>query len=65
MTAFDITDGLIRRYLDKTRSRRRIGWTDYSRCSWDWRVATARLYRIQQRFLGRRLTFEAAFRELN
>lgn len=62
---FDITDGLVRRYLHKENNRRAIGWTDFSRGSWDWRVATAKLYRIQQRCHGNRITFSEAFRELN
>jgi hypothetical protein len=61
----EITDGLVRRYLHKQNNRRAIGWTDFSRGSWDWRVATAKLYRIQRRLLGQRISFNEAFRELN
>ncbi len=62
---FDITDGLIRRYLHKRNNRNTIGWIDFSRGSWDWRTTVARLYRIQQRCRGRRLSFNEAFREVD
>lgn len=58
-----ITHHTIRRMLNNMDRRTSIGWIDYSPGSWDWRVATARLYRINDRLRGRRITFAQALRE--
>lgn len=51
---------LVRRILDKTDRRRRLGWVDYSPGSYDHRVAVARAERIQLRLKGIRITLKTA-----
>lgn len=59
-----ITDKIVRKMLLKRELRGvRIGWVDYSPGSWDWRVAVARLQRINDRLRGRRITMQQALRE--
>ncbi len=54
-----MADQTIRRILRKME-RRPLGWVDYSSDSYDYRVASARAFRIQQRIKGVRLTLAQA-----
>lgn len=54
-----MSENLIRRILRKME-RRPLGWVDYSSDSYDYRVANARLFRIQQRAKGVRMTMKEA-----
>lgn len=59
-----INTSTVRRMLQKRELRSpSIGWVNYSPGSWDWRVAVARLHRINDRLRGRRITFAQALRE--
>ena len=53
-------DKLILRLLHKKNNRHCIGWTDFSRGSWDWQMAQAQAYRIIQRTNGIRITWAQA-----
>lgn len=44
-------DRLRRAVLYRQERIQRLGWVDHSRGSWDYRVATARAFRIQQRLI--------------
>jgi hypothetical protein len=52
--------GMRKRILWKMDSRRKLGWVDHSPFSYDWQVAGARAYRIQQRCQGIRMTLKQA-----
>jgi hypothetical protein len=53
-------ENLILRLLHKKNNRHCIGWTDFSRGSWDWRMAEAQAYRIVQRSKGIRVSWPQA-----
>jgi hypothetical protein len=53
---------MTQRILWKMDARCTLGWIDHSPLSYDWRVASARAYRIQQRCKGVRLTLRQAMR---
>lgn len=54
-----MAEQMIQRLLRKME-RRPLGWVDYSSDSYDYRVANARAFRIQQRIKGIRLTLAQA-----
>ena len=50
------------RIMNKMAARRfsPFGLFDWSHGSWEWQVAFARAYRVQQRLMGRRISFKQA-----
>lgn len=55
----DMTE-ISKRLMLKADQRCRIGWIDWSSGSWDWRVCTAKAWRIISRRNGRRISFPDA-----
>lgn len=51
--------------LRREERRRKLGWADHSSGSWDYRVASARAWRISRRVLaGERISLAETMREV-